>query len=189
VVVRVNVVPRESLSFDRMAELATGYGWQLDEDSVVAARDADASPEWIWTADGGTITLVLDSTLKRAFLTVDGDDPAPLAERIESDVPCFTLAEIVQTLTSAETAKDRISALRLLGAAAPARTEDTVVGAIRDNAARPEPRVRLAAVIACSRLRWPVLRPVVAQVSENDEHDTLRAVGSNSLGLTRWDRG
>ena len=185
----VNVVPRGSLSFERMAELATGYGWQLDEDSVVAARDADASPEWIWTADGDIVTLVLDSTLKRAFLTVDGNDPAPLVERIESDVPCFTPAEIVETLTSAETPKDRISALRLLGAAASARIDDTVVGAIRDNAARPEPRVRLAAVVACSRLRWPVLRPVVAQVSEDDENDTLRAAGVNILGLTRWDCG
>ncbi|MEV6630209.1 HEAT repeat domain-containing protein [Actinoplanes sp. NPDC051470] len=185
----LNVVPRDSVSFERFDELATGYGWQLDQDSVAAARIADASPEWSWTVDGGTVTLVQDSALKRPFLIVDADDPQPIADRITRDVPCFTLPEIVETVTSASTPEERISALRLLGAAAPAQIDQTIVDAIQDNAARSEPRVRLAAVSASSRLRWPVLRPVVAQVSESDESEALRAGSSNILGLTRWDRG
>ncbi len=185
----VNVVPRDNVSFERMEELASGYGWQLDQGSVIAARNADASPEWVWAAGGGTVTLMQDSTLKRPFIKVEADDPQPLVDRIEGDVPSYPLSEIVEIVTSAESPDDRIAALRLLAAAAPARADDTILQAIRDNAGQPHPRVRLAAVTASSRLRWSVLRPIVEQISEADENDALRGGTTSILNLTDWNRG
>lgn len=184
----INLVPREAVSFERMAELADRMKWKLDPRSAAAAKQQE-SPEYVWRFRRGSVALVKNTSLRRDYFVIDAPDPQPAVTELQASFPCYRMSEIVAALTDAGSADDRIGALNLVAAAAPASYDDAVFQAIARDAEAPQPTVRLAAVTAANRLGWKQLRPVVQRVSDSDDKEVLRSFSTNVLNLTPWNRG
>jgi hypothetical protein len=184
----LNLVPHGPVAFELMREFADQLGWKVDRRSLKRAEHSD-SPEYVWKFRGGSVTLVKNSALRRDYFVVDAVDPAAVAAEIRSRIPCVEPGDAVAALVQASSPDERIDALHLIAAAAPADYDHAVFQAVVDNAGQPQPLVRLAAVVAASHLRWRQLRGMVERLSDSDESDPLSSLSHNVLYLTSWSRG
>ncbi|MFI0796629.1 hypothetical protein ACH4OY_28675 [Micromonospora rubida] len=186
----IRLVPRDPKPSDTLSRLAERHGWKIDKKLTRAAR-WEESPEYFWRVEGGgTVKLVQSAALNRCYVVVAGAEADTLAAVVQDAIPTFAPAEILDRLSVACSAADRIAALHLVAAAAVPHYDQTIYTAVHAGLEDPDSLIHLAALAAAFYCRWQQFEPLIERMTTSPHAGgTVKEIASNLLGLTHWDRG
>jgi len=157
--------------------VAERKGWPFAESRPAT----NICEEHFWTtSDGQTfISYVSDFGLTMNYLVVQGQNCAPIVAELRRTFPTLSVDDVLAIDGAPQDSQGRVEALYQ---AAVVSQEDQEDPRLRDllvsGMADPDPRVRQAAVFACSYATWPSLRTALEQIAAGDKSVTLRHSGS-----------
>ncbi|MGI5400828.1 HEAT repeat domain-containing protein [Streptomyces sp. CA-135486] len=130
--------------------------------------------KWV-TPDGrAEIHYVEDPLTGIPFVTFRGEGSDDAAQLVEEACQLWDFQEALDSINTAQSRDDRLTAIYAAAFTAPERQVDSLVEVFRSLATDPDPGIRQSLVVATGYLPWPALVELVRHLADTDPVDHVR---------------
>ena len=171
---RERLLLRDGLNRDLADDLAADLDWVF----VTLLRKTDETPFRIAIyrvpRTHEEVRYIEDFVIERGYLVITGGDPHTVAAAIRPRVGVIDRGEVLRQFAEARTWEDKINAVYDAAIVAPQESEPQLSQAFVKAFEDPEPKVRLAAVLAVGYVEWPELKALLPATAEQDADPDVR---------------
>jgi hypothetical protein len=169
---QIRVPLKENVNINDVDTLAWREEWNIQ---ASIPRTRDNPYEVIFTAEDGTsIHYIEDFLLGVNYLLLEGEDPAPTAERILGKLPTYSIDEIQRLVERCRTRDEQIRAIYLAAAATTPRFDASLYRLFEITLASNNPEVRSAAILGMGYAAWPAFKALLQPIEATDPDARVR---------------